>query len=45
MTDAQVRKSGKACLCGMRPMTQVGRAVEKGEARDLMKVTVDQDRR
>jgi pyruvate/2-oxoglutarate dehydrogenase complex dihydrolipoamide dehydrogenase (E3) component len=43
MTDAEVRKSGKRACVGMRPMTRVGRAVEKGEAQGFMKVTVDQE--
>jgi pyruvate/2-oxoglutarate dehydrogenase complex dihydrolipoamide dehydrogenase (E3) component len=30
MTAAQVRASGRRALVGMRPMTRVGRAVEKG---------------
>lgn len=41
MTDAEIRKSGRRALVGMRPMTRVSRAVEKGEARGFMKVTVD----
>ncbi len=42
LTDAEVRKSGKPALIGMRPMTRVGRAVEKGESQGFMKVVVDQ---
>ena len=30
MTVAEVRKSGRKALIGKRPMTKVGRAVEKG---------------
>jgi len=41
MTEAEVRKSGKRALVGMRPMTRVGRAIEKGETQGLMKVLVD----
>ena len=41
MTDSEVRKSGRRALTGMRPMTRVGRAVEKGEAQGFMKITVD----
>jgi pyruvate/2-oxoglutarate dehydrogenase complex dihydrolipoamide dehydrogenase (E3) component len=41
MTDAEIRKSGRRALVGMRPMTRVGRAVEKGEAQGFMKITVD----
>ena len=43
MTDAEVRKSGRRALTGMRPMARVGRAVEKGEAQGFMKITVDAD--
>lgn len=43
MTDAEVRKSGRRALTGMRPMTRVGRAVEKGETQGFMKITVDAD--
>jgi pyruvate/2-oxoglutarate dehydrogenase complex dihydrolipoamide dehydrogenase (E3) component len=41
MTDAEVRKSGRQALVGRRPMTRVSRAVEKGETKGFMKVTVD----
>jgi pyruvate/2-oxoglutarate dehydrogenase complex dihydrolipoamide dehydrogenase (E3) component len=41
MTDAQVRKSGRRALIGKRPMTRVGRAVEKGETQGFMKIAVD----
>jgi pyruvate/2-oxoglutarate dehydrogenase complex dihydrolipoamide dehydrogenase (E3) component len=41
MTEAEVRKSGKPALMGTRPMTKVGRAVEKGESEGFMKVLVD----
>ena len=40
-TDAEVRKSGRTALTGTRPMTRVGRAIEKGETQGFMKVTVD----
>ena len=43
MTDAEVRKSGRRALVGKRPMTRVGRAVEKGEAQGFMKIAVDAD--
>jgi pyruvate/2-oxoglutarate dehydrogenase complex dihydrolipoamide dehydrogenase (E3) component len=45
MTDAEVRKSGRRALVGKRPMTRVGRAVEKGESLGFMKVVVDADSR
>jgi pyruvate/2-oxoglutarate dehydrogenase complex dihydrolipoamide dehydrogenase (E3) component len=41
MTDAEVRKSGRRALIGRRPMTRVGRAVEKSESNGFMKITVD----
>jgi pyruvate/2-oxoglutarate dehydrogenase complex dihydrolipoamide dehydrogenase (E3) component len=41
MTETQVRASGRKALVGKRPMTQVGRAVEKGETQGFMKVLVD----
>jgi pyruvate/2-oxoglutarate dehydrogenase complex dihydrolipoamide dehydrogenase (E3) component len=41
MTVAQVRASGRPALVGQRPMTRVGRAVEKGETQGFMKVVID----
>ena len=41
MTEAEARKSGRKALLGKRPMTRVGRAVEKGETQGFMKVLVD----
>jgi pyruvate/2-oxoglutarate dehydrogenase complex dihydrolipoamide dehydrogenase (E3) component len=41
LTEAAVRKSGRKALAGFRPMTRVGRAVEKGETQGFMKVVVD----
>jgi pyruvate/2-oxoglutarate dehydrogenase complex dihydrolipoamide dehydrogenase (E3) component len=41
LTEAQVRKSGRRALIGRLPMTEVGRAVEKGETQGLMKIIVD----
>src|SRR6185312_11336150 len=43
MTEAQVRASGRRALMGMRPMTKVGRAVEKGETQGFMKILVDEE--
>jgi pyruvate/2-oxoglutarate dehydrogenase complex dihydrolipoamide dehydrogenase (E3) component len=40
-TVEQVRASGRPALVGQRPMTRVGRAVEKGETQGFMKVVVD----
>ena len=45
MTEAEVRKTGKPALIGTRPMTKVGRAVEKGESKGFMKVLVDAESR
>ena len=41
MTEAEVRQSGRKALIGKRPMTQVARAVEKGETQGFMKILVD----
>ncbi len=41
MTEAEIRKSGRKALVGKRPMTRVGRAVEKGETQGFMKIAVD----
>jgi pyruvate/2-oxoglutarate dehydrogenase complex dihydrolipoamide dehydrogenase (E3) component len=43
MTVEQVRASGRRALLGKRPMTRVGRAVEKGETQGFMKIVVDAD--
>ena len=41
MTEEEVRKSGRKALIGKRPMTRVGRAVEKSETQGFMKILVD----
>jgi pyruvate/2-oxoglutarate dehydrogenase complex dihydrolipoamide dehydrogenase (E3) component len=41
MTETEARKSGRKALIAKRPMTRVGRAVEKGETEGFMKVLVD----
>jgi pyruvate/2-oxoglutarate dehydrogenase complex dihydrolipoamide dehydrogenase (E3) component len=41
MTDAQARAAGRPVLTSTRPMTRVGRAVEKGETQGFMKVVAD----
>lgn len=41
MTEQEARASGRRVLSGMRPMTRVGRAVEKGETQGFMKILVD----
>jgi pyruvate/2-oxoglutarate dehydrogenase complex dihydrolipoamide dehydrogenase (E3) component len=43
LTVDEVRASGRKALVGKRPMTSVGRAVEKGESQGFMKVVVDAD--
>ncbi len=43
MTLAEARKLGRRLLVGKRPMTQVSRAVEKGETLGFMKIVVDAD--
>jgi pyruvate/2-oxoglutarate dehydrogenase complex dihydrolipoamide dehydrogenase (E3) component len=43
MTEHEAQASGRRVLIGMRPMTRVGRAVEKGESQGFMKVLVDAD--
>jgi len=41
MTEAEAKKSGRKVLVSTRPMTRVGRAVEKGETQGLMKIVAD----
>jgi pyruvate/2-oxoglutarate dehydrogenase complex dihydrolipoamide dehydrogenase (E3) component len=43
MTESAVRKAGRKALMATRPMTRVGRAVEKGETQGFMKILVDAD--
>lgn len=43
MTETAAKKSGRRVLAGRRPMTRVGRAVEKGETQGFMKILVDAD--
>ena len=45
MTDSQARASGRPLLAARRPMSRVGRAIEKGETNGLMKIVVDRDSR
>ncbi|MDF7811463.1 FAD-containing oxidoreductase [Hymenobacter sp. YC55] len=40
LTEAEVRAAGTPVLMGKRPMTKVGRAVEKGETKGFIKVLV-----
>jgi pyruvate/2-oxoglutarate dehydrogenase complex dihydrolipoamide dehydrogenase (E3) component len=41
MSEDEVRKTGRPALIGARPMTRVGRALEKGDTRGLMKILID----
>lgn len=41
MSEAQARKTGRPLLVSKRPMTRVGRAVEKDETQGFMKVVAD----
>jgi pyruvate/2-oxoglutarate dehydrogenase complex dihydrolipoamide dehydrogenase (E3) component len=41
MTEAKARSSGRPVRVSMRPMTRVGRAVEKSETQGFMKIIVD----
>ena len=41
MTDAEIRESGRAALVAKYPMSQVSRAVEKGETQGFIKICVD----
>jgi pyruvate/2-oxoglutarate dehydrogenase complex dihydrolipoamide dehydrogenase (E3) component len=41
LTLTQARATGKKLLIGTRPMTRVGRAVEKGETLGMMQIVVD----
>jgi pyruvate/2-oxoglutarate dehydrogenase complex dihydrolipoamide dehydrogenase (E3) component len=45
LTESQARATGRPLLVGKRPMSRVGRAVEKGETNGFMKVIVDADTR
>jgi len=41
LTEAQARATGRPLLVGRRPMTRVGRAVEKGETQGFMTAIAD----
>lgn len=45
ITESAARSSGRPLLEGRRPMSRVGRAIEKGETQGFMKVTVDAETR
>jgi pyruvate/2-oxoglutarate dehydrogenase complex dihydrolipoamide dehydrogenase (E3) component len=41
LSPAQARAKGRRILVGQRPMTRVGRAIEKGETQGFMQIVVD----
>ncbi|MBB3932149.1 pyruvate/2-oxoglutarate dehydrogenase complex dihydrolipoamide dehydrogenase (E3) component [Kaistia hirudinis] len=41
MSEKAVRASGRKALIGMRPMTRVSRAIEKGDTQGFIKILVD----
>src|SRR5262249_18408637 len=43
--ERQARERGRPLLVAARPMTRVGRAIEKGETQGLMKVVADAETR
>jgi len=45
MTETEARAAGRPLLVGKRPMSRVGRAIEKAETQGFMKVVVDADTR
>src|SRR5713101_6484783 len=45
ITDSQARASRRPLLAAQRPMSRVGRAIEKGETQGFMKIVVDAESR
>ena len=45
MTEVEARKAGGQVLVGKRPMSRVGRAIEKGETQGFMKIVADAETR
>jgi len=45
VTDSQARAGGRPLLGAQRPMSRVGRAIEKGETQGFMKIVVDAETR
>jgi pyruvate/2-oxoglutarate dehydrogenase complex dihydrolipoamide dehydrogenase (E3) component len=43
LTEHEARHAGRKIRVGMRPMTKVGRAIEKGETQGFMKILVDSE--
>jgi len=42
LTETEAQRRGHSVLVGKRPMSRVGRAIEKGETNGLMKIIVDE---
>jgi pyruvate/2-oxoglutarate dehydrogenase complex dihydrolipoamide dehydrogenase (E3) component len=45
LTETQARATGRPLVVGTRPMSRVGRAVEKGETQGFMKIVADRETR
>jgi len=45
LSEREARATGRPLLLGSRPMSRVGRAIEKDETRGLMKIVVDAETR
>jgi pyruvate/2-oxoglutarate dehydrogenase complex dihydrolipoamide dehydrogenase (E3) component len=45
MTETEARASGRNILVSKRPMSRVGRAIEKGETQGFMKMVIEADTR
>jgi pyruvate/2-oxoglutarate dehydrogenase complex dihydrolipoamide dehydrogenase (E3) component len=45
MTEREARAAGRSILVGRRPMTRVGRAIERGETQGVMKIVIDSQSR
>jgi pyruvate/2-oxoglutarate dehydrogenase complex dihydrolipoamide dehydrogenase (E3) component len=43
MSETEARKTNRKLLVSKRPMTRVGRAIEKGETQGFMKIVADSD--
>jgi pyruvate/2-oxoglutarate dehydrogenase complex dihydrolipoamide dehydrogenase (E3) component len=43
ITEAAARKTGKRILVGKRPMSRVGRAIEKAETQGFIKIVIEAD--
>ena len=43
MTETEALKSGRKILVSKRPMTRVGRAIERGETKGFIKIVADAD--